>query len=72
MRINWLRYPKTLQEKAVNNITILDEDIQAHRIRIRRSRIGYNLPDVYDDRPKSMKRSWKAYRQTQYHVKEVQ
>ena len=62
-RINWLRYPRTRQEKAINATAIQDEDIKVYRVHIRNTRY---LPSSWDDINRYTTRSWKAYRYTQY------
>ena len=66
MKIATLRYPKTLQERKQTEALIRELDIEPMPIKVRRSRIGHNLPDEREDVNKQLVRSWKSYRKTQY------
>ena len=55
MKAQWLRHPRTLQEKKEN------QDSWG-----RDKRKPKRLPDLYDDIKKAVQRCWKKYRKTQY------
>ena len=58
MRILYFRNPKTTQERR--DAAALDS------VAVRPSRNPANLPNAWDDIPKSVHRTWKRYRKTQY------
>lgn len=66
MKINYLRYPRTRQEKCQTEALLKELEIEPLPIRVRRSRVGHNLPDDREDVSRETLRSWKAYRKTQY------
>jgi hypothetical protein len=66
MKINSLRYPQTMQEKRKTEALLRELEVEPLPIRIRRSRIGHNLPDEREDISRETLRSWKSYRTTQY------
>ncbi len=62
-----LRNPKTTNERRANEVALQDKILTYVGVRIRRARLGHNLPCSFDDLPRSLpERSWKSYRQTQY------
>lgn len=62
---SWLRKPKSQGAKAAAIGARRDPD-QADVKAQRGKRSSQNLPDHYDDAPKSQSRSWKDYRSKQY------
>jgi len=66
MKIKTLRYPKTMQERKQTEALITELQIEPLPIRVRRSRIGRNLPDSWEDVSRETLKSWKKYRKTQY------
>jgi hypothetical protein len=66
MKINSLRYPQTMQEKRKTEALLRELEVEPLPIRIRRSRVGHNLPDEREDVSRETLRSWKSYRTTQY------
>jgi len=65
MKIAHLRHPKTIQEKRQTEALLLEMAIEPLPIRVRRARVGHNLPDDREDVSRETLRSWKAYRKTQ-------
>ena len=66
---NWYRRPRTKNEMARNSVDLLDDDIYEYRVKIRPSRVGYNLPNSYDDVQRSdirTRKNWKKSRKKQY------
>lgn len=60
--MGWYRYPKTSQE--IRNYSRWS-DVP---VKIRSKRNPANLPDSWTDIPRTIERSWKAHRRTQYKV----
>lgn len=71
MKANWLRYPRTTQERRANQDCRQDGEYRAH---IRGRRAPHLLPEAWDDIPNRSidNRNWKKLRKTkkQYKVKE--
>lgn len=64
---HWLRHPKTTSERRVTTGHENDEDLLEYGVKIRGRRRGHNLPNAWDDIPRSEKgRSWKNYRKHQW------
>lgn len=65
-RANWLKHPKTTQEKRMNQETF-DSVYGIFKI-VRAKRNPRNLPDAWDDIRKTdaSNRNWKRYRKTQW------
>jgi len=66
MKLKSIRYPKTTQEKRKTEALLKELEIEPLPIRVRRSRIGRNLPDEREDVNRETLRCWKEYRKTQY------
>jgi hypothetical protein len=60
---NWLRYPRTQNERRLNSAVLKDEG-EPHA---RNVRSGSNLPSSWDDFTRASQRSWKEHRRKQYH-----
>ena len=62
-----LRNPRTTNELRANAVAVVDIGLRVLGVRIRRCRVGTNLPNSFDDilrtRPE---RNWKSFRRTQY------
>lgn len=59
------RRPRTQAERRLNQF--LDSDVEDGAPRVRAKRSAHNLPDAWDDLNRPLeRRSWKAYRRTQY------
>ena len=59
MRYCWYRHPKTTSEVRANS----DPDI---RQMVRGARLPTKLPSAYDDMNRTVQRSWKVHRKSQY------
>ena len=62
----FMRHPKTTQEKRITEAHLKDPVCRFIGVKIRRARVGHNLPEAWDDVFKDTLRSWKMYRDTQY------
>ena len=63
----WFKKPRTIQERRQHEALITDSEIietTGRRLTIRAKRI--NLPNGREDRNKTVQRSWKEHRKTQY------
>jgi hypothetical protein len=63
----WFKKPATIQERRFNEALRTDKDLidkAGRRLIVRAKRL--NLPNGYEDRNRTVQRSWKEYRKTQY------
>ncbi len=64
----WRRI-KTTQEIRENEFLAYDDDAIEYNIKARDRRKQYNLPTLWDDRPRHREQNWKRQRKTQWKAK---